>query len=273
MFKKDMNLSLKSPWKKSGQSDAESESPSSPTVRSESTKRSNPLSAIKKLSLKSDSDDIDTRDYYAASPNLELDNTNPFKNDSTSSRKPNINLNKLRLGSQNDSLSNGLEDMPFGIYELQKYGIVGNVDTMAFDPIQSLMAVVTNFNHIYIFGQARVMVELKLESINPIRALKFIKGCYLIALDKNSTIYVISLIQKKVLHTLVCMSAVESFSCDYSLEFVYVGLKDGTVRAFNIETGKPTILQLNEQQTIFFPNDYNTGVKSIKIHPRDLGGF
>lgn len=272
MFKKgqipEVNLNLKSSWKRqtAGDNDLETDS-TQESVKTSS--RLNPLSAIKKLTLKSD--EPDTRDYFPASPNLELDNSNPLPMGNSKDKSkltPNLNF---KLKSSNDSLSNGLESMPFGIYELQKYGIVGNVDTLAYDPIQSLMAAVTNFNHIYIFGQARVMVELKLDTVSPIRALKFIKGCYLIAVDKSNTIFVISIHQKKVIHTLIALAPIVSYACDYSLEFVYVGLKDGTVRAFNIETGKPTILSLKEQQTEIFPNDYQTEVKSLKIHPRDLG--
>lgn len=273
MFKKgDVNLNLKSPWKRQVPEvtvDNDADTISTQDSIKNSTKL-NPLSAIKKLTLKSN--EPDTRDYFPASPNLELDNSNPLtmgtQRERGSKLSPNINF---KLRSSTDSLSTGLESMPFGIYELQKYGIVGNVDTLAFDPIQSLMAAVTNFNHIYIFGQARVMVELKLDTVSPIRALRFIKGCYLIAIDKSNTIFVISLHQKKVIHTLIALAPIVSYACDYSLEFVYVGLKDGTVRAFNIETGKATILSLRKQQTETFPNDYQTEVKSLKIHPRDLG--
>lgn len=273
MFKKgsrpDVNLGLKSSWKRGG-SEAEPNDDGELSSVQDSGRggsKLNPLSAIKKLTLKSD--EPDTRDYFPASPNLELDNSNALG--STRERgklAPNLNF---KLRSSTDSLSSGLETMPFGVYELQKYGIVGNVDTLAYDPIQSLMAAITNFNHIYIFGQARVMVELKLDTVTPIRAMRFIKGCYLIAIDKSNTIFVISLHQKKVIHTLIALAPIVSFACDYSLEFVYVGLKDGTVRAFNIETGKNTILSLKEQQTETFPNDYQTEVRSLKIHPRDLG--
>jgi syntaxin-binding protein 5 len=234
----------------------------------------NPLKSIKKLTRKND-DEIDTRDYYSASPNLNFGNSLEDNNNSgslrpglNSLRSPNISLQMFRSG---ENLSGGLENMPFGVYELQKYGIVGNIQTLAFDPIQSLMAVVTNLNKVYILGQSRVNVTLSLDTISPIRALKFIKGVYLIAIDSSNSISVISLLNKKVLHTCISKVPITSFACDYSLEFVYVGLKNGCVKAFNIESGMETILNLNEQQSSIFRLEGNKEVMSLSIHPRDIG--
>ncbi|KAG0687127.1 hypothetical protein C6P40_002850 [Pichia californica] len=235
----------------------------------------NPLKTIKKLAVKSEDDEIDTRDYYSASPNLNFgnsfdSNSNPNSRKSTMGnlKSPSLSLPKFRT---TENLSSGLEEMPYGIYELQKYGIIGNVQTMAFDPIQSLMAVITQFNHIYIFGQARVNVTFTLNSVSPIRALRFIKGIYLIAVDSANSIFVISLLQKKVIHTCIAKIPITAFACDYSLEFVYIGLKNGSVRAFNIETGMDTILNLREQQTPVFRLQGASEVSSLSIHPRDIG--
>ncbi|GMM47849.1 Rab GTPase-binding protein [Pichia kluyveri] len=287
MFKNgtpDLNLNLSSPWsKKKNRSRAgssvdevtlgdftnsstslESKEPKSPTA----LLNINPLRSIKKLSRKTD--DVDTRDYYPASPNLNFGNSPDMNKNSqkTSFKTPNISLGKFRSG---ENLSSGLETIPYGVYELQQYGIVGNIQTLAFDPTQSLMAVITNFNKIYIFGQSRVNVSFNLESVSPIRALKFIKGIYLIAVDSSNSIFVISLLTKKVIHTCVAKVPITSFACDYSLEFVYIGLKNGSVRAFNIETGKDTILNLREQQSPIFRLEGNHEVVSISIHPRDIG--
>lgn len=232
----------------------------------------NPLKSIKKMASKND-DEIDTRDYYSASPNLNFGNpsenqASPKSTFGSSLKSPNLSFPKFRSG---ENLSAGLEEMPYGIYELQKYGIIGNIQTMAFDPIQSLMAVITHFNHIYIFGQARVNVSFSLNSVSPIRALRFIKGIYLIAVDSANSIFVISLLQKKVIHTCIAKIPITSFASDYSLEFVFIGLKNGSVRAFNIETGVDTILNLREQQTPVFRLEGAYEVSALSLHPRDIG--
>lgn len=284
MFKKtstpDLSLNLSSPFgKKRSDSKASSTTPSVnensiDNLRSSSgSKFKNSLKSFKKFTAKGD-DDIDTRDYYPASPNLKfgnsLDNQSVGSPRSTlgSLKSPSLSLPKFRSG---ENLSSGLEEMPYGVYELQKYGIIGNVKTMAFDPIQSLMAVITNFNHIYIFGQARVTVSFTINSVSPIRALRFIKGIYLIAIDSANSIYVISLLQKKLIHTCVAKLPITAFACDYSLEFVFVGLKNGSVRAFNIETGMDTVLNLREQQTPVFRLEGAYEVSALSIHPRDIG--
>ena len=298
MFKKpstpDLNLNISPPWRKRAESRASSStntitnnisnvmysddasaslgSPTDSSIAGSRLSMKNPLKSIKKLAKKSD--EIDTRDYYPASPNLNFGNSpdsqafNSPKDALGSLKSPNLSFPKFRAG---ENLSAGLEDMPYGIYELQKYGIIGNVQTMAFDPIQSLMAVITHFNHVYIFGQARVNVSFTLNSVSPIRALRFIKGIYLIAVDSANSIFVISLLQKKVVHTCIAKIPITAFACDYSLEFVFVGLKNGSVRAFNIETGLDTVLNLREQQTPVFRLEGAYEVSALAIHPRDIG--
>lgn len=299
MFKKpstpELNINISTPWsRKRSESRASSganaasngipgalysddvgvsmDSPTESTFAGSRLSMKNPLKSIKKLAKKSN--EVDTRDYYPASPNLNFGS--PLDNQAQSSPKstlgslksPNLNFPKFRSG---ENLSAGLEDMPYGVYELQKYGIIGNVQTMAFDPIQSLMAVITHFNHVYIFGQARVNVSFTLNSVSPIRALRFIKGIYLIAVDSANSIFVISLLQKKVIHTCIAKIPITAFACDYSLEFVFVGLKNGSVRAFNIETGMDTVLNLREQQTPVFRLEGAYEVSALTIHPRDIG--
>lgn len=287
MFKKsstpDLSINLNSPWSRKRSESRTSSTAVSTDDANSSTFSSNdntgsklaiknPLKAIKKFSNKSD--EVDTRDYYPASPNLNFGNSldsqgiSSPKSTLNSLKSPNLSFPKFRSA---ENLSTGLEEIPYGIYELQKYGIVGNVQSMAFDPIQSLMAVITHFNHIYIFGQSRVNVSFTLNSVSPIRDLKFIKGIYLIAIDSANTIYVISLLEKKVIHTCVAKIPITAYTCDYSLEFVFIGLKNGSVRAFNIETGIDTILNLREQQTPVFRLNGPSEVTSLNLHPRDIG--
>ncbi|TID25530.1 hypothetical protein CANINC_002920 [Pichia inconspicua] len=282
MFNKtpDLNLNLKgisTPWgRKTSDTGAKSnsespsvvetaEQPLSPTSKLLSK---NPLKTIKK-NLKKKDDEIDSRDYFSASPNVDVGNQFSPQSKSTmpSIRAPSLS-SMFKTG---DNLSIGLEDMPYGIYELQQYGIAGQVRSMAFDPVQSLIAVVTNYNTVYIFGQSRVNVSIPLNSVSSIRALKFIKGAYLVAIDSANTIFVISLHQKKVIHSCVTRVPITSYVTDYSLEFVFVGLKNGSVRAFNIETGMDTILNLKEYESAVFRLDTNHEVVSLSLHPRDMG--
>lgn len=282
MFNKtsDLNLNLKSistPWgRKKSEAVSETtsqatsleepaEQPSSPTSK---LITKNPLKSIKN-NLKKKNDEIDSRDYFSASPNVDVGNQFSPQSKSTmpSIRAPNL-TSMFKAG---DNLSLGLEDMPYGVYELQQYGIAGQVRSMAFDPVQSLMAVVTNYNTVYVFGQSRVNVSIPLNAVSNIRALRFIKGIYLVAIDAANTVFVISLHQKKVIHTCITRVPITSFVTDYSLEFVFVGLKNGSVKAYNIETGMDTILNLKEHESAVFRLDTNHEVVSLSLHPRDMG--
>ncbi|KAH3660186.1 hypothetical protein OGAPHI_007391 [Ogataea philodendri] len=181
---------------------------------------------------------------------------------------PSISLPRSRGAS---GISAGLDTIPFSIEELQTYGIAGKVKTLAFDPMQSLMAIVTDLNHVHIFGQSRVGFALTLTTTSAIRGLRFVKGVYLVAIDSFNTIFVISLASKKLLHKIVANNQITAFETDYSLEFIYVGLNNGTVKAYNVETGLETILSLREQQYHTFILESSVQVTSIKLSPRDIG--
>lgn len=169
-----------------------------------------------------------------------------------------------------NNLSQGLERTPFAVSQLQQYGEAGRVKALGFDPVQSLLALATEYGQICIFGQARVCFTLQLQSTSSITALKFVKGIYLLAFDTSSTIYVISLLNNKLLRTIRCSIGITAFDTDYSLEWIYVGLKNGGVKAYNIETGRDTYLNIRDEQRQFFPNSPEHNVTSVRLHPRDL---
>ncbi|OWB55705.1 hypothetical protein B5S28_g1581 [[Candida] boidinii] len=180
--------------------------------------------------------------------------------------------NRIKTSGESN-LSQGLDDIKFKIEELQSYGIAGKVRSLAYDPVQSLMAMITEYNEIHIFGQNRVSSIIKLQTVNSIRALRFVKGIYLVAIDNLSTIFVISLHSKKVIHTIIAKLPITAFETDYSIEFIFVGFRNGYVKAYNIETGLETILSLKDQQRADYPVDADVHVCSIKFHPRDLSSL
>ncbi|QPG73442.1 hypothetical protein FOA43_000752 [Brettanomyces nanus] len=196
-------------------------------------------------------------------------NLSESSSDGLGIKKSSMKLPKFRRST--DNLSTGMENMLFDIYELQKYGEAGRVKLLAYDPVQSLMAVVTEFNHISIFGQARVSYTLQLETVNPIRAIRFVKGVYLLVFDTLNTIFVISLFSKSVIRKIVSRIPITAFETDYSLEFVFVGLKNGDVKAFDIESGRETFLNIPSAQRANFPLIADRHVCCLKIHPRDIG--
>ncbi|VEU21494.1 DEKNAAC102775 [Brettanomyces naardenensis] len=182
---------------------------------------------------------------------------------------PSIKLPKFKRNT--DNLSQGMDKIQFEVDELQSYGEAGRVKALAYDPVQSLMAVATEFNHVCIFGQARVTYTLELQTVNPIKALRFVKGIYLLVFDSVDTIFVISLFTKTVLRKITTSVEITAFDTDYSLEFVFVGLKNGMVKAFDIETGKQTFLNIVEERRSSFPLVADKHVCSLKLHPRDIG--
>lgn len=188
----------------------------------------------------------------------------------TSVKKPTLKFPGLRKSGNN--LSKGLEDLKYGVFELQKLGETGKIRCLAYDPIQSLMAVCTDLNHVTIFGQARVRYTLRIDSVNAVKALRFVEGVFLIAVDGSDTaIHVISLFSRKVVRTISTRYPITAFDTDYSLQFIFVGLKNGDVKAYDIETGRPTYLSIRSEQRKMLPGEVDTHVCDIKFHPRDFG--
>ncbi|KAI0464727.1 hypothetical protein LJB42_002350 [Komagataella kurtzmanii] len=169
-------------------------------------------------------------------------------------------------------LSSGVSNKSFQLTDLSRYGVSGGILCMAFDPIQSLLAISTGKGEVHVFGQKKVEVAFVLESSLQLITLKFVKGIYLVAIDAKSTIFVFSLHSKKLLYTYSAPGIITSVETDYSLEFLIIGLQNGSCIFYDISIGKVTPYRIGNLQRKVLPSiKYVSPVLSVKWHPRDIG--
>lgn len=147
----------------------------------------------------------------------------------------------------------------------------GNPVGVAFDPVQSLLAISTDRGEIHVFGQQQVEVVFMLNSDVPITTLRFVKGIYLVAVDARSTIMVFSIYSKKMLSTFSPPGKVTAIETDPSLDWLLLGLQNGSIYAYDIDRGNITPFKIDNLQKKVLPKEKLSQVVSIQWNPRDIG--
>ena len=115
--------------------------------------------------------------------------------------------------------------------QIARYGINSQVSAIAYDPIQSLLAVGTNdtkfgSGQVYIFGQKRVSVTLNLPRKASVKALQFCSE-KLLAVDSRNDISVYSLETTRIITSYTPPGAITCIASDPVLDFVLIGLSNG----------------------------------------------
>ncbi|ODV97539.1 hypothetical protein PACTADRAFT_47442 [Pachysolen tannophilus NRRL Y-2460] len=193
-----------------------------------------------------------------------------FKNKPNLKNVTNV-TNSLKTVRERD-LSTGLSMRNFKLDDLTRYGIAGSIMGMAYEPVQSLMALSTDKGHIHVYGQQRVEVVFELKTTLPIITLKFIKGIYLVAIDTKNTILIFSLSSKKLLASYTAPGMISSIESDYSLDYLLIGLVSGVIVIYDVDRCALAPFKIDNLQKIIIPEERTaTPVLSIKWHPRDFG--
>jgi hypothetical protein len=130
---------------------------------------------------------------------------------------------------------------PHLLVQFARYGINSQIGAIAYDPVQSLLAVGTNdtqfgSGQIYVFGQRRVCVVFHF----PRKAsAKFLQFCAnkLISVDSKSELCVFSLETKQMLVSYAPPSHVSAVLTDPSLDYVFLGLQNG-MPGFRVDMAK-----------------------------------
>ena len=115
--------------------------------------------------------------------------------------------------------------------QFARYGINSQISAIAYDPVQSLVAVGTSdtqfgSGQIYVFGQRRVSVVFSL----PRKAsAKFLQFCAdkLVSVDSKSEICVFSLETRQTLFSYAPPNHVSALLTDPSLDYAFIGLQNG----------------------------------------------
>lgn len=146
---------------------------------------------------------------------------------------------------------------------------------MVYDPVQSLLAVGTNESpfgsgQIYVFGQARVQVVLKLPRRASIRFLQFCAD-RLVSVDSKNEVIVWSLPQSKKIASYSPPGAVASLVTDPGLDWAFIGLSSGEVIAYDLDRERLAPLRLPNFWRERNPRARMLSVVCMQLHPKDIG--
>lgn len=184
-------------------------------------------------------------------------------------------LRSKQSGIQKD-LSGSIRPELFTPDEQARYGINSQISCLAYDSVQSLLAIGTSESKfgsgkIYIFGQRRVQ-----KVIEPPRATSFhnvhFTGNRLVSLDSKNEFSVWDLDTGTRLASQVIAGHVVSLVTDPMLDWAFLGLASGQIVAYDLD-------RLNLARAFRLPNFWAQkepnarGVNLIcmSLHPRDVG--
>ncbi|KAL8867083.1 MAG: hypothetical protein Q9174_005890 [Haloplaca sp. 1 TL-2023] len=185
-------------------------------------------------------------------------------------------LRGKQVGIQRD-FSGGLNPELFAIDEVARYGINSQISALAYDPVQSLLAVGTNDSQfgpgqIYVFGQNRVSVVLPLPGKASVRDVRLVAD-KLVSVDSKNNISVFSLESARILSSYAPPGGVTALVTDPCLDFALIGLQNGDVVAYDLDRLCPAPLRIPNLWKQQYPRSRLTPVVTIALHPRDIGSL
>ncbi|SLM36526.1 WD40/YVTN repeat-like-containing domain [Lasallia pustulata] len=183
-------------------------------------------------------------------------------------------LRGKQAGIQND-LSAGLAPELFAIDEVARYGINSKISALAYDPVQSLLAVGTHdspygLSQISVFGQKRVNVTFTTTRKASIKSLQFCAD-KLISVDSKNDISVFSLETKRMNASYAPPGLITALATDPALDYALVGLQNGDVIAYDLDREAPAPFKIPNFWRERNPRAPMIPVVTLALHPRDIG--
>lgn len=182
-------------------------------------------------------------------------------------------LRGKQAGVPND-LSQGLGPDLFVLDHVNTYGLSSKISQIAYDPVQSLLAVGTNESsygagQIYVFGQKRVEVVFNLPHRSSIRILQFCAD-KLLCVDSKNDLQVFSLETRKLSKAFGVPAKITALHSDPTLDYALLGTQLGDVLAFDLDREVLTPFKIPDLWKEHFPRA-RASVVTIAFHPRDIG--
>ncbi|KAF2084580.1 hypothetical protein K490DRAFT_59546 [Saccharata proteae CBS 121410] len=183
-------------------------------------------------------------------------------------------LRGKQAGIQND-LSAGLVPELFILDDISRFGINSQIASIAYDPVQSLIAVgtkETQFGHgqVYVFGQQRISVVLPLPTKASARTLRFCAD-KLVCLDSKHDISVYSLEEKRMLASHSPPGTVTAIHTDPALDYALLGMQNGDVLAYDLDRECLAPFRIPNFWKEQNPRAPMSAVVTLALHPRDVG--
>ncbi|KAI1749005.1 lethal giant larvae like, C-terminal-domain-containing protein [Xylaria castorea] len=183
-------------------------------------------------------------------------------------------LRGKQAGMQNDLSANILPGL-FAPDERSRYGINSQISCVAYEPVQSLIAVATNESRfgsgkICVFGQSRVQ---KFFVPSKPRSFADIQFCAnrLISLDTKNEVTIWDLDAGTRLTSFQAPGTVARMLTDPMLDWCFLGLQTGEVYAYDLDRERLSQFRLPNFWTARDPRARAVALVSLQIHPRDVG--
>ncbi|KAH7138149.1 lethal giant larvae like, C-terminal-domain-containing protein [Dendryphion nanum] len=182
-------------------------------------------------------------------------------------------LRGKQAGVPND-LSAGLGPDLFVLDHINTYGLSSKISQIAYDPVQSLLAVGTNetkfgAGQIYLFGQKRVEVVFNLPHRSSVRILQFCAD-KLLCVDSKNDLQVFSLETKRLLRAFGVPAKITALHSDPTLDYALLGTQLGDIMAFDLDRENLAPFKIPDLWREQFPRSRNS-VVTLSFHPRDIG--
>jgi syntaxin-binding protein 5 len=184
-------------------------------------------------------------------------------------------LRGKQAGISND-LSLGITPDLFGIDDLARYGVNSQISALAYDPVQSLLAVGTRHSQfgpglVYVFGRSRIQHVFPLPPRGAsTQALQFC-GEKLVCLDTKHDLSIFSLDLRKVHGSYSPPGSVVVLCTDPMLDYALLGLQNGDILAYDMDRASMAPFKIPNLWLEVEPKLRLTSVVSLQFHPRDIG--
>lgn len=146
-----------------------------------------------------------------------------------------------------------------------------SITAVAYDPVQSLLAVCTRDNAVRVYGQQSVEVVFEFKTALAISHLRFVKGVYLACVQTLGTVTVLSLQSKKILASYLTPGAITAVESDPSMDWLVLGMQNGAILFFDVDRFALTPFRVDNLQKLVMPKQKLSPVLALEWHPRDIG--
>ncbi|KAF2155180.1 snare-dependent exocytosis protein-like protein [Myriangium duriaei CBS 260.36] len=183
-------------------------------------------------------------------------------------------LRGKQAGIQND-LSAGITPDIFAIDDLDRFGVNSQICALAYDPVQSLLAVGTKDSQfgpgqIYVFGRQRIEARFPLPSRAAATTLNFVAD-KLICLDSKHELSLYSLETKRMIASHSPPGFATTLATDPMLDYALIGMQTGDILCYDMDREGVAPLRIPNLWTQYQPRARISPIVSLQFHPRDIG--
>ena len=161
--------------------------------------------------------------------------------------------------------------------QIRNYGINSKITQVAYDPVQSLIAIGTSESkfgngQIYVFGQKRVEVVLPLPHRASVKILQFCAE-KLLCVDSRNDLSVFSLETKTLVNAHSPPAKITALHSDPTIDYALLGTQHGEVLAYDLDRQSLMPFKIPNLWRERFPRSRLTAVVTLSLHPRDIGSL